>query len=275
MSIITVTKDNFDAEVLKSDKPVLVDFFAEWCGPCKTLGPILEEIATERADDLKVVKIDVDKDPEIAAEYGVRSMPTMAVFKEGTPVLGTVGALPKAEIEKFIDDAIQKDPAEAAKQMADAAEQMKEQQERIVNAIFDKALDLGLVGENDQDNKAEAIDAVFNSAMEAGTLTQEDAVQIGNPLEILEHIANAQNDNKPELENKMEDNNKKPKPGLKDIVEDVTTTFNAAKEQLKDPEVQEKLKKDAKNALETGKAVGKAATDAAKNKLKKFLGKRK
>lgn len=97
MAIISVNKNNFRQEVLQSDKPVLVDFFATWCGPCRMVGPILEEIAEER-EDIKVCKIDVDQEPELAAQYRVVSIPTLAVFEKGEVVATSLGAKPKAQI---------------------------------------------------------------------------------------------------------------------------------------------------------------------------------
>ncbi|MBQ2602993.1 MAG: thioredoxin [Oscillospiraceae bacterium] len=92
----------FRSEVLESDKPVLVDFFATWCGPCRMVSPIVDEIAAERADTLKVVKVDVDEAPSVAAAYGVMSIPTLIVFKGGEPVNTQVGAVPKAKIEAML-----------------------------------------------------------------------------------------------------------------------------------------------------------------------------
>ena len=94
MAIIHINNENFEQEVLKSEKPVLVDFFATWCGPCKMLSPILEQVAAERAD-LKVCKIDVDQEPELAARYSVMSIPTLMVVKNGQVVEQALGALPK------------------------------------------------------------------------------------------------------------------------------------------------------------------------------------
>lgn len=92
----------FRSEVLESEKPVLVDFFATWCGPCRMVSPIVDEIAVERADTLKVVKVDVDEAPSVAAAYGVMSIPTLIVFKGGEPVNTQVGAVPKAKIEAML-----------------------------------------------------------------------------------------------------------------------------------------------------------------------------
>ena len=97
MSVLHITKDTFEAEVLKSDKPVLLDFFAVWCGPCKMIAPILDEIAEER-EDIKVCKINVDEEPELAAKYQVMSIPTLVVIKDGEIVNQSLGAKPKAQI---------------------------------------------------------------------------------------------------------------------------------------------------------------------------------
>ena len=97
MSLLHVTKQTFENEVLNSDKPVLVDFFATWCGPCRMVGPILEEIAEER-EDIKIVKIDVDQEPELAAQYGVSSIPTLFVIENGQVKNQAMGAMPKAQI---------------------------------------------------------------------------------------------------------------------------------------------------------------------------------
>ena len=97
MSVLHITKDTFEAEVLKSDKPVLLDFFAVWCGPCKMIAPILDEIAAER-EDIKVCKINVDEEPELAAKYQVMSIPTLFVIKDGQVTNQSLGAKPKAQI---------------------------------------------------------------------------------------------------------------------------------------------------------------------------------
>ena len=102
MATIKITKDNFEAEVLKSDKPVLVDFWATWCGPCRMVGPILEEIAGER-EDIKIGKVDVDEERELAGQFGVMSIPTMIVFKDGEAVNKQVGAVPKEIILGLFD----------------------------------------------------------------------------------------------------------------------------------------------------------------------------
>ena len=101
MSVMNITKANFQDEVLNSSKPVLVDFWASWCGPCRMVSPIVDEIAEER-DDIKVCKINVDEQPELAAAYQVMSIPTLLVIKDGQVVSQSAGAKPKAQILKML-----------------------------------------------------------------------------------------------------------------------------------------------------------------------------
>lgn len=104
MAALKFTTDNFDEEVLKSDKPVLVDFWATWCAPCRMQGPIIEELADERSD-IKVGKLDVDENPEIAQKYGVMSIPTLLVIENGEVVHQMVGVQTKQQISDFLPQA--------------------------------------------------------------------------------------------------------------------------------------------------------------------------
>ena len=97
-----VTGSTFDQEVLESETPVLVDFWAEWCGPCHAVSPILEKIVDERNGDLKLVKVNIDEEQELARRYGIMSIPAMIIFKEGEPAAAAVGAMPKGAIERAL-----------------------------------------------------------------------------------------------------------------------------------------------------------------------------
>lgn len=101
MAVITITKENFEAEVLKSAQPVLLDFWAAWCGPCRMLSPVVDEVAEERTD-VKVGKVNVDEQPELAAEFGVMSIPTLLLFENGKLVRQAVGARPKSGVLELL-----------------------------------------------------------------------------------------------------------------------------------------------------------------------------
>lgn len=103
MSVLTVTKDNFQTEVMESDKPVLIDFWASWCGPCKMVSPIVDEIASE-VTTAKICKVNIDEQPELASAFNVMSIPTLAVVKEGKVVNVAVGARPKNDIVSMLND---------------------------------------------------------------------------------------------------------------------------------------------------------------------------
>ena len=106
MATVAATDATFDSIVKKSDLPVVVDFWAEWCGPCKQIGPALEELSNEMEGKIKVVKIDVDSNPAVAAELGVRGIPALFLFKNGEVVSNKTGAAPKAALKSWIEDAI-------------------------------------------------------------------------------------------------------------------------------------------------------------------------
>ena len=101
MAVITITKENFEAEVLKSAQPVLLDFWAAWCGPCRMLSPVVDEVAEERTD-VKVGKVNVDEQPDLAAEFGVMSIPTLLLFENGKLVRQAVGARPKSGVLELL-----------------------------------------------------------------------------------------------------------------------------------------------------------------------------
>jgi thioredoxin 1 len=99
---LDVTEATFETEVLKSETPVLVDFWAEWCGPCHAVSPVLEKIADERPDELKLVKVNIDEEQGLSMRYGVMSIPTMILFKNGEPAAAAIGAQPKSALERTL-----------------------------------------------------------------------------------------------------------------------------------------------------------------------------
>jgi len=104
--LITLTDSNFDAEVLKSSQPVLIDFWATWCGPCRAIAPVVEQLAGEYAGKVKVVKVNIDENPKTPTQYDVRSIPTLLMFKDGKVVGQIVGAVPKPKIEELVKKAL-------------------------------------------------------------------------------------------------------------------------------------------------------------------------
>jgi len=106
MSIQSIKEDSFENEVINSTTPVLIDFWAEWCGPCKEISPILEEIASEMESKIKIVKINIDENPNIPNQYGIQSIPTLIIFKKGKPVATKVGGGIKSELLDWIEQSI-------------------------------------------------------------------------------------------------------------------------------------------------------------------------
>jgi thioredoxin 1 len=102
MATVKVTDASFSQDVLQSSEPVVVDFWAEWCGPCRMIGPALEEISNEMAGKVKVVKLNVDENPQVASQFGIRSIPALMMFKDGKVVAQKIGAAPKGDLSKWI-----------------------------------------------------------------------------------------------------------------------------------------------------------------------------
>ena len=104
--IVHISDESFEEEVLQSERPVLIDYWAEWCGPCKMIAPVLDEIATEYSDRLKVVKLNIDDNPQTPPKYGIRGIPTLMIFKNGQVEATKVGAVSKAQLTAFLDDSL-------------------------------------------------------------------------------------------------------------------------------------------------------------------------
>ena len=105
-NIIHVSDDSFEQEVLQSEKPVLIDYWAEWCGPCKMIAPVLDEVASEYADRIRVAKLNIDENPATPPKYGIRGIPTLMLFKNGEVEATKVGAVSKAQLTAFLDENI-------------------------------------------------------------------------------------------------------------------------------------------------------------------------
>ncbi len=105
-NIIHVSDDSFEQEVLQSEKPVLIDYWAEWCGPCKMIAPVLNEVASEYADRIRVAKLNIDENPATPPKYGIRGIPTLMLFKNGEVEATKVGAVSKAQLTAFLDENI-------------------------------------------------------------------------------------------------------------------------------------------------------------------------
>ena len=106
MSTITTTDAGFETDVLGADAPVLVDFWAEWCGPCKAIGPALEEISAELGDKITIAKLNIDENPHTPTQYGVRGIPTLLIFKSGEVVAEKIGAMPKSQLQSWIESSL-------------------------------------------------------------------------------------------------------------------------------------------------------------------------
>ena len=114
MATISVTDASFQADVLEASKPVLVDFWAEWCGPCRMIGPSLEELSDELADRVNIVKLNIDENPDAPGRYGVRGIPTMILFNNGAPAATKVGAEPKSRLQAWLEGALESAEAQSA-----------------------------------------------------------------------------------------------------------------------------------------------------------------